>query len=409
MTDTVKGLFQDITEVDAALSNMSVLFSKADDIHKHSRPLGASCRTTFYPLDNKYSFSQKQPLESVIKKILEHAQWVQDPNIAAIQTVLSSIQKAGADKEETETGLNVADLLIRTWSLAEQADSGVERGLIIDSLRHNKAAGGGCLAGISTRLIQPYTVLVKAHLQNKLELALNLKPDYPVESDFDRAIRESLETPNTRYENDTKHSYGEEINEATAMALALKNSLQEVGNKKRADDELAQAIKLSLAAEQLKAKTKTVQAPAVQAPAVQASAPAVQASAPAPVQVPVPTVIAPVVVGYLPGFAVMDKPSESVKTDLFRMKAEKIFALAETYSGGIHNRNKSKINVEIHACCTTENEYKQILKAFREILEKKLKEDTKKYQMGELLLQPTAFKYDPKLHAVTITGPHPVI
>jgi hypothetical protein len=64
-------------------------------------------------------------------------------------------------RQDYETGLDVMTLLVKTWELAKQFKSAHACELVIDNLRHNILANGGCYPGIAARLVQPYTVLLQ--------------------------------------------------------------------------------------------------------------------------------------------------------------------------------------------------------------------------------------------------------
>ena len=124
----------------------------------------------------------------------------------------------------------------------------------------------------------------------------------------------------------------------------------------------------------------------------------------APAQGLQPPVAAPFVPGFA-GAAVLPPPIIGGAVQTPQQKAKEVFDLAETFDGGVHNQNKVEINQAIHARCADQNEYKLIVQAFQEILEKKLKEDSQKYKMGKALLAANAFKYNAKLHPVPQPGP----
>jgi len=152
-----------LDELRALNKELADLFIKDDNIHAHTRKLGQYCAKFYYAdIANKFS-SQDQKLETIIKEILDLCEKSQ---VANVTTVLRTIQNT--TQNDPETGANVQELFIRTWSLARNPNASVNAiGIFIDSLDQNIVAQGGCAAGIAARLIQPYTSFVLERLENK--------------------------------------------------------------------------------------------------------------------------------------------------------------------------------------------------------------------------------------------------
>ncbi|MGI9214379.1 MAG: hypothetical protein ACR2HS_01565 [Gammaproteobacteria bacterium] len=149
---------EDFITLVTILDQMQQKYNLEDDIHNHSRFLGEQSKT-FLALDDKYQISNiSQSFVEVYNQINQYANDVQ------VLEVLNTIKNSA--EIEPETQLNVKNLLVRTWSLATHMFSPNNmKDLIIYNLKHNKLAKGGCLAGISTRLTQPYCVVVRSILE----------------------------------------------------------------------------------------------------------------------------------------------------------------------------------------------------------------------------------------------------
>ena len=146
-------------------------YDKATDIHGSTGLLGRLCNEHFVFLDNKCSItqpiidSQNINFETVAREIEELTQQKHRDKLANIQRVLESIRTSSGI--EPETGLCIKNLLVSTWALIKHPlmyCSNV-KDLVIDNLNHNIETGGGCLAGISARLTQPYSSFIKLILE----------------------------------------------------------------------------------------------------------------------------------------------------------------------------------------------------------------------------------------------------
>lgn len=145
-----------IEEINILLNHLALMsksYSLEDDIHMHSSFLGEKYKE-FLALDNKYGLSCNNTdinAQNIYELIINFAK-----NDPVIIEILQSIKNFGATIEP-ETGLNIEDLLIRSWQLSDHCFASANmKELIIDNLLHNKATEGGCLAGIAARLTQPY-------------------------------------------------------------------------------------------------------------------------------------------------------------------------------------------------------------------------------------------------------------
>lgn len=176
------------------------------DIHAYTKLLGDLCREVFFILDDKYKISDlaNKDFENTCQQILDLATTVMGKNqdtAAIIAKVLNTIRISNGTIE-SETGLNVIDLLIRTWSVTNNLlVSPEEKHIIITNITDNILTNGGCLAGVSGRLIHIYcsnirTILEKAKIEK--EEAINLQQIEVESSDSDedrRTKRRRTEKP----------------------------------------------------------------------------------------------------------------------------------------------------------------------------------------------------------------------
>ena len=201
----------DATEEDIELSkntlnNMGAIYKLDDNVHNHSKYLGAECQK-FLTLDNRYQISgpSKVNFENVCQQITDVSN-----NDQIIVQVLTTIKNFG-NGVESETSLNIKDLLIRTWDLTDHYLVAANmKELVIDNLKHNILTGGGCLAGISARLTQPYCNCINWILLEvkkiKEETIVNLNPavifSNKQEEDYQLGLAMSLSQK--EFENDQK-------------------------------------------------------------------------------------------------------------------------------------------------------------------------------------------------------------
>jgi hypothetical protein len=392
-----KALFDDFEKVRAEVEVIQKAFIQDPQVHNHTKKIGATCKTIFYPIDDKYGFSKvkKLDIKVVIQTILKQA--TEDPGLPEITRVLNTIQDAGADIEP-ETGLNVAELLVRTWSLAEQDDplNGFTD-IIINCLHDNIPMGGGCLAGISGRLIQPYGTLIQAALNLKLTLhfpdkpIVHIKPLVPVVGPKPAGQQIPNQPP-------------------AGPIVGPKPAAQQIPNQqpavpfvepKPAQPQQAAPVNIPPAAQAQQPPAQ--QPPAQQPPAQQPPAQQPPAQQPPAQQPPAqqPPPIAPVVIhvppaqAFVPGFAGVGQLPAGGGQAAVRAaagqksadeKAQEVVKWAEE-NGGFQISNKDPINAKIHTFCASEDEYKEIVTAFRELLK-----DNKAAKI--LLVSKTAFKFD---------------
>lgn len=182
---------KDIQQAEKTLEEFGAIFKQATNVHLHTKKLGQACTRVFLKLDNQYQLSKGgQTLAMVEADILKFS-----GNNANVKKVLASIKHPKARKD-LETGLNVQDLLIRTWTLACQANNDANaRELVIDNLIQNIATKGGCLPGIAARLVQPYSHFVLNKLQTRVTEALLGTPEQTMQSIIPAAAAAAASTP----------------------------------------------------------------------------------------------------------------------------------------------------------------------------------------------------------------------
>ena len=161
----------DITDEDfnsllTILDQMQQRYNLEDDIHNHSKFLG-NLSKTFLTLDDKYQISNiSESFDEVYNQINQYA------NDVDVLEVLNTIKSFNGIEPETQ--LNLKELLVRTWSLKTHGFSpNNSKDMIIFNLKDNKLSGGGCLAGISARLIQPYCLAIRSILESAKEYKAN--------------------------------------------------------------------------------------------------------------------------------------------------------------------------------------------------------------------------------------------
>ena len=165
-----------VNAMEKLLANNPGLFCDGN-IHAYTKILGDLCREVFFILDDKYKISDiaNKDFENTCQQILNlatSAMGEDQETVAIITRVLNTI-RISSSTIEAETGLNVIDLLIRTWSVANNLlVSPEEKYIIITNITDNILTNGGCLAGISGRLIHIYcsnirTILEKGQIEKK--------------------------------------------------------------------------------------------------------------------------------------------------------------------------------------------------------------------------------------------------
>jgi hypothetical protein len=231
----------DVDATSRATEALKTRFSSTDNIHTHTPFIGATCRSSLIPIDDKYGLSREalSSFEETVNEIKEFCS-----SDARVVDILGRI--SGSEDIEPETGLNMKDILIRSWAIAKNVTLVYEnKGLIIDALKHNIDAGGGCLAGISGRLVAPYSLLVNQVMTNTynfqrfgaLPQTLQSKLRHE-DSELELAIAISMGAGSAPQDR--------ELEEAIAVSRAMAHSRGGAGGGKLDEDtELARAMSLS--------------------------------------------------------------------------------------------------------------------------------------------------------------------
>ena len=161
------------------------IFSKDDNIHKYTKSLGKYCTDVFLKIDDTVKLSTfNKSFDATKNEILQASESSQKATVAVVLNSIST-----SPQVETETKLNVQRLLVRTWSLANTPGAPDNaKGLIVDNLFANYRDGGGCYAGISARLIQPYSELLLWIAKDRLQIQEMLL-QYPHSANKKPALR----------------------------------------------------------------------------------------------------------------------------------------------------------------------------------------------------------------------------
>ncbi|MDB6096915.1 MAG: hypothetical protein JWM09_1193 [Francisellaceae bacterium] len=209
-------LSNDIDQLKNSLDILENIYGKDQDIHIYTQQTGLIYKN-FYNIDIKYHLSANtKSLDTVVQEILAKTP---AEKIAQITTILTTIK--GSSEIEPETGINVSEILIRTWDLANTEKKFSDpTELVIDNLQHNIEAQGGCLAGIVCRLILPYANFVYRGLiySQTSPFYLNAYPRYKEEQELQMAIEESLKTAS---EANALEQEEENLQRALARSLSL--------------------------------------------------------------------------------------------------------------------------------------------------------------------------------------------
>ena len=182
MADLTSQIHKDLEKVAAPLARVSAICANEVDIHTHTKELGALCRTIFNPIDARHLLSRMRPFSEVVSEIRKAAPvnrkvLSQEISISSILQTLASIEARG-NTTEPETGLNIQELLVRTWTLDNHPKAPANAlDLVFANLEHNVVAKGGCLAGISGRLIQPYCNFVQWILNSQFKSQQRLESE----------------------------------------------------------------------------------------------------------------------------------------------------------------------------------------------------------------------------------------
>lgn len=238
---------KDAQSVTKAIEEMSTFYMSSSNVHSYTRVIGSHLRSVFTPIDQKYHLSTANDLKATYTEILEYA----DQNLN-VKSALDSIV-ASAATIEGETGANAADLLVRTWDLAKNSHYSNARDVVIDNLSQNKLTGGGCLAGIAGRLVQPYSHFIQAKLE-ELSLGEYAKFAHPrYDDELQAALALSLSETQSKLTQDN-YSVDDQDGDLQ-IALALSKSLHSYRKEQPSlkhyrqsttnDDELANILEIS--------------------------------------------------------------------------------------------------------------------------------------------------------------------
>lgn len=132
------------------------IFGQNVDIHTYTRPIGESARILTL-IEDQNNFQPLLALDVVISEIQQYT------SNANARTILESIRQ-NQNNPDPETGLNAANMLCRVWRLAKRSPYSNAKDIVVANLSHNVEAGGGCLAGICARLVQPYAAFMRNDL-----------------------------------------------------------------------------------------------------------------------------------------------------------------------------------------------------------------------------------------------------
>lgn len=216
----------DLKSASDTLEEIAKIFALEVDIHKHTRQIGQHFHNCFNRIDQKYRLSNFRDFDTVYNEILGYAN-----NDIAVKRVLDSIKRS-AGAIEAETRINVRDLLVRTWDLANTSRiySNI-KDVIIENLKHNIQTQGGCLAGISARLVQPYSYLIHAIISNQYINEFNAgimvsnEIDNDYDDDFELAIAMSKSLSFADAPTYSPFSQNDELENDEDMQLAIAMSL----------------------------------------------------------------------------------------------------------------------------------------------------------------------------------------
>ncbi len=171
----------DIASLENPTTRIAAISLQAVDIHTHTGELGVLCKP-FLAMDERYGLSFRDDIQSAFNRVrseIEQRLAHESPaDQATVRGVLGSIAARGPSVLEPETQLNSMSLLVKSWGLADKLGQDNLRQLIVDNLKHNIQAQGGCDAGIAARLVQPYTVLCMMHLKQASGLYHTTKITY---------------------------------------------------------------------------------------------------------------------------------------------------------------------------------------------------------------------------------------
>ena len=151
----------DLNHLISLIEPIKQIYSSEANVHDLAKKTGNIFKDVF-ELDRSYSISNTAlNFNETYKEIIELVNQ-SDLDQSIVTNVLKALNVIKSDSRqiEPETGLDVKNLLIRTWSLIKHPNMSKQCCVIIDSLAHNHLNGGGCLAGIAVRLVNPYCSIV---------------------------------------------------------------------------------------------------------------------------------------------------------------------------------------------------------------------------------------------------------
>ncbi|MBT4962819.1 MAG: hypothetical protein HOI53_02860 [Francisellaceae bacterium] len=155
---------EQITDADLDLINttsiaLGSLFAQEVDIHIHTVKIGQDCRNVLLLNDDRYLLSEPtiESLEVTISEITEYC--MGKSSVVGILGIISA-----SSGVENETGLDIKLMLRKVWALTKNpilAANHSHMGLVTEVLNQNVETGGGCLAGISARLVSAYSLFIE--------------------------------------------------------------------------------------------------------------------------------------------------------------------------------------------------------------------------------------------------------
>jgi hypothetical protein len=147
------------------------------DAHKYTRTLIREGFPTMQLIDDQFLHSNEPaiPMTRLIELIQQHAARAgfapqQLANISQVLTsILALVNSPTAGVENSETMVNIYEILLRTWNLAgvaaERRNEPALLTQVVQCLEGNVSDAGGCLPGIVARLYPAYARLVNNELR----------------------------------------------------------------------------------------------------------------------------------------------------------------------------------------------------------------------------------------------------
>lgn len=220
-----------ILELTALNEILSEICDREDNIHEHTQIIGQFYQR-FYAVDIENNFSSNnESLEVIIKEILAECPESKRANVTWVLNKIKATTLA-----DTETGVNVQQLLTRTWSLCTThylySNAIAE---LIKNLDHNILAEGGCVPGIAARLIQPYAAFV-------LKMLKNLTPE--TDHRRDEALESALAISALEHENKETDEEQRQIELATIVSISASAAQRE---NQGADEEFQRQLEFAKA------------------------------------------------------------------------------------------------------------------------------------------------------------------